>query len=65
MNSAILKHTMLLADRITCDCEEVKKEIQDTEIALGIKPGKTKLIAVSKTKSMYQIKEVKVYQVML
>ena len=38
--------------------EKVKKEIEETEIALGIKPGKTKLIAVSKTKPMDQIKEV-------
>jgi len=38
--------------------EKVKKEIQETEIALGIKPGKTMLIAVSKTKPMDQIRKV-------
>ena len=38
--------------------EKVKKEIEDSEIAFGRVPGKTKLIAVSKTKPMDQIKKV-------
>ena len=38
--------------------ENVKKEIEDAEIVFGKKKGVTKLIAVSKTKPMDQIKKV-------
>ena len=37
--------------------EKVKKEIEDAEIVFGKKKGVTKLIAVSKTKPMDQIKK--------
>ena len=38
--------------------ENVKKEIEDAEIVFGKKKGVTKLIAVSKTKPMDQIRKV-------
>ena len=41
-----------------CGLEKVKKEIENTEIVFGKKQGVTKLIAVSKTKPMEQIKKV-------
>mgnify|MGYP001220881640 CR=1 FL=1 len=41
-----------------CGLEKVKKEIEDAEIVFGKEQGVTKLIAVSKTKPMDQIKKV-------